>query len=259
MGEPSGDGDENDGASSQAAGRPRERPSPEEVIDRYDFEDFGPVEMAEMSAEEWEAVFDPASWITGQPLLDRVEADLKHRVRRGEVFAVVERIRDGGEDRLLAYSDVDYAIVYPDGSVEGEGTIRRDVEPVVVLCSMDDYEVPALPEGDLLPDPTAIEEGSGQLGNRLVQVIAVAQLVAGGFLLAAPLFVDLPGRGSTLLTTVAGLGFLLIGLFLLVMVANARLSDRFRAEEYRQRLRDAGVGSGDRPDFLPLGDDEADH
>jgi len=39
--------------------------------------------------------------------------------------------------------------------------------------------------------------------------------------------------------------------FMLVLVANARLSDRFRAEEFRNRLRSAGVGDGQRPAFVP--------
>ncbi|HKJ57619.1 MAG TPA: hypothetical protein VKA37_00190, partial [Halobacteriales archaeon] len=62
-----------------------------------------------------------------------------------------------------------------------------------------------------------------------------------------------PGGGAGLLTTVAGLGFLFIGLVIGVLVANARLSGRFRAEEYRRRLRAAGVGSDERPAFLPGG------
>jgi hypothetical protein len=33
-------------------------------------------------------------------------------------------------------------------------------------------------------------------------------------------------------------------------VANARLSDKFRAEEFRNRLRAVGLEDGDRPDFL---------
>ena len=48
---------------------------------------------------------------------------------------------------------------------------------------------------------------------------------------------------------------------LFVLVANARLSGRFRAEEYRERLEAAGVGREERPDFVPVGidDEEAEH
>ena len=229
-----------------------------EVEAKYDFDDFGPADMAEMSVEEWEAVFDPETWITGTALLDRVEADLKAKVETRDVFAIVERVDDDG-DRVLAYSDEGYALVFPDGTVEGEGTVLRDVKPVVALCSMEDYDVPAMPEGDdLLPDPDDVPEGTGELGNVLVQAVGVVQLLAGIFLLVSPLLFDLGGRGSVLLTTVLGLIFLGIGLFLLVLVANARLSDRFRAEEYRQRLRAMDVGGDGRPDFVPVGDRDGD-
>jgi hypothetical protein len=53
---------------------------------------------------------------------------------------------------------------------------------------------------------------------------------------------------------IGGLGFLTIGLILFTVVANARLSDRFRAEEYRNRLRAIGLESGERPDFVPIED-----
>ena len=52
------------------------------------------------------------------------------------------------------------------------------------------------------------------------------------------------------LVVVAALGFLFIGIFLFVVVANARLSDKFRAEEFRNRLRAIGLEDGERPDFL---------
>jgi membrane protease YdiL (CAAX protease family) len=55
---------------------------------------------------------------------------------------------------------------------------------------------------------------------------------------------------TVLLNAVAGVGFALIGLFLFVMVANARLSDKFRAEEFRNRLRAVGLEDDERPDFL---------
>ena len=47
--------------------------------------------------------------------------------------------------------------------------------------------------------------------------------------------------------------FLLVGVFLFVVVANARLSDRFRSEEYRNRLR--AVRDHGRPDFVPIDDE----
>ena len=224
----------------------------ERVETEYDFEDFGPADMAEMSVEEWEAAFDADTWITGDRLLDRVEADLKSRVKRRDVFAVVER----EDDVLLAYNDVEYAIVRPDGSVEGEGSLRRTVEPIVALCSMDDYDVPELPEGQLLPDPADIDEGTGQLGNTVLQVVAGTQVLAGLFILVSPLLPLGDGAGSVLLTTVVGLAFVVVGILLFVLVANARLADRFRAEEYRERLRAAGVGTDRRPAFLD--DDDGD-
>jgi hypothetical protein len=55
---------------------------------------------------------------------------------------------------------------------------------------------------------------------------------------------------------VAALFFLLVGFFLFFVVANARLSDRFRSEEYRNRLRAVGLEDGERPDFLPPLDED---
>ena len=150
-----------------------------EVDEKYDFENFGPEDMAEMSLEEWEVAFDPDSWITGTELLDRVEADLKHRIALREVFAVVERITRDGEPQLAAYSDEGYAIVYPDGSVEGRGTVLRDVKPTVALASMEEYEVPEPPEDDQLPQPDDVTEGSGELGNKLMQTIGVIHVLGG--------------------------------------------------------------------------------
>jgi len=147
------------------------------VEEKYDFEDFGPAQMAEMSAEEWDAAFDPDTWITGSELLDRLEADVKHRVITRDVFARVERIAD--PDRLVAYSDEGYAVVYPDGSIEGSGTVLRDVKPLVALCSMAEYDPPEMPEGDLLPEPMEVPQGSGEFGNLMVQLVAGAQVLAG--------------------------------------------------------------------------------
>jgi len=226
----------------------------ERVEERYDFEDFGPSDMAEMSAEEWEAAFDPETWIVGDELLDRVETDLKRRIASREVFAVLERVEMEGEPRLVAYSDEGYAIVSPDGSVEGQGTVLRDVKPTVALCSMDSYDVPEGPEDVSLPDPADVPEGTGQLGNNLLQLVAASQLVAGVGLIGVWMFTDAiptPGGYVDLVAPLMGFIFIGIGVFLFAVVANARLSDRFRAEEFRARLRAAGVEDGDRPEFLP--------
>ncbi|MFB6195557.1 MAG: hypothetical protein ABEI80_05260 [Haloplanus sp.] len=224
------------------------------VEEKYDFEAFGPDDMAEMSVEEWEAAFDPETWIVGPELIDRVEADLENRIASRDVFAVLERFERDGEERLVAYSDEGYAIVAPDGSVEGRGTVLRDVKPTVALCSMDSYEVPDPPEDVSLPDPDEVPEGTGQLGNNLLQLVASAQVLAGLGLLGAWLFTDtIPTSGGfiNLVAPVTGLVFVGIGVFLFAVVANARLSDRFRAEEFRARLRAVGVDDDDRPDFLP--------
>jgi hypothetical protein len=233
----------------------------QQVEAKYDFEDFGPADMAEMSAEEWEVAFDPESWITGPELLDRVEADLKQRIADRDVFARLER----EPDRLIAYSDTGFAVVHPDGSVEGEGTVLRDVKPTVALCSMDDYEVPESPPDDVLPDPQDVPEASGQLGNNILQVIAGAQILAGVALASAWLLSSLnvvslsaqtgSGQLNPVLLFVAGMGFVAIGVFLFVVVANARLSDRYRAEEFRNRLRAVELEDGERPSFLPSDDD----
>ncbi|WP_254537616.1 DUF7319 domain-containing protein [Halomarina litorea] len=217
-----------------------------QVEEKYDFDNFGPRDMAQMTAREWDAVFDPDSWITGPELLDRVEADVKTRVVQRDVFARVERFSD--PDRLVAYSDEGYAVVYEDGTVEGMGTVLRDVKPSVALASMDDYDVPEMPEGEVLPRPLEVPEGTGELGNQVLQVVAGVQVLMGVALVFSPLVVDL-GR-SWVVALVAGLGFLVIGGLLFLVVANARLSDKFRAEEYRNRLRAVGLDSDERPAFL---------
>jgi hypothetical protein len=225
-----------------------------QVEEKYDFDDFGPADMAEMSVDEWEAAFDPETWVVGPELLDRVEQDLKGRIATRDVFAVVERFETDGEERLVAYSDEGYAIVTPDGSVEGQGTVLRDVKPTVALCSMDSYEVPDAPDDVSLPDPDDVPEGTGQLGNNLLQFVALAQILTGLGLLAAWLFTDAvptPRGVVNLVPPVVSLVFVGIGVFLFAVVANARLSDRFRAEEFRNRLRAVGVDEDDRPDFLP--------
>jgi len=223
------------------------------VEEQYDFDDFGPAEMAEMTVEEWEAAFDPETWIVGVDLLDRVEADLRRRVASREVFAVVERIEEGGEPRLAAYSDEGYAVVYPDGTVEGRGTVLRDVKPTVALCSMESYEVEEPPADASLPDPEEVTQGSGEFGNLMLQVVAAIQILAGVGLFVAWLATPL----TTIVAPAMAAVFLLVGLFLLAVVANARLSDRFRAEEYRDRLRAVDLEEGERPEFLPVDADES--
>jgi len=237
----------------------------EQVEETYDFENFGPADMAEMSLEEWESAFDPETWIVGEELLDRVEQELNARVAIREIFAIVERVSDG-EDRVIAYSDEGYAVIYADGSVEGEGTVLRDVKPTVALCSMDSYELMDPPADGSLPEPRDVVEGSGEFGNLMLQIVAGVQVAVGIALLVA--WLALPSL-STVVAPIAAIGFLAIGFFLFLVVANARLSDRFRVEEFRNRLRalenadeqwtnvlpeelrDAGVGGGNGSDERP--------
>lgn len=256
---------DSDGAGNGDPGADADAPTDVETLrrrveEKYDFEHFTPADMVEMTVDEWEAAFDADAWITGPALLDRVEAELRSRVARRNLFAVVERTTVDGQERVLAYDDVGYAMVGRDGTVEGEGPMVEDVEPVVALCSMEDFDVAEPPADAGLPDPDDVEPESGGLGDTLLLAVAVVQVVAGLGLLLAPLFVDLnpdgPERGAALLTTVAGLGFLAIGIVIGLLVANARLSGRFRAAEYRERLLAAGVGGGERPSFLPDADAE---
>ena len=224
------------------------------VEEQYDFEDFGPREMTEMDADEWEAVFDADSWITGTALLDRVEQELRANVQRREVFAVVERVGDGDDDRVVAYSDEGYVIVRPEGTVKGTGTVLRDVEPMVALCSMESYDVPDVDEDAGLPHPDVVAGGSGDFGNRMLQVVAGATVLSGVafvlvWLASVVGAVDIGFAGAIVLTL--GLLFVVVGGFLFLTVANARLSDRMRAEQYRDRLRAVGAGTDERPEFLP--------
>jgi hypothetical protein len=242
-GEGEGNRDEWDGEGDEApAGELSTEELRAQVEDRYDFDEFSPEDMKRMSPEEWDAAFDPDSWITGEELMDRVEADVKAAVVRRDVFARVERLSN--PDRIVAYSDEGYAVVYGDGGIEGSGTVLRDVKPVVALCSMEEYEPSTMPDGDLLPDPMEVPEGSGEQGNLMLQLIAATQGIAGLVLLGAGVL-----DGSPLLV-VAGLGFLVITFLLFFTVANARLSDKFRAEEYRNRLRAVGLDGDDRPEFM---------
>lgn len=236
-------------SSDSEAGSDAEEPSVEalrrEVEEKYDFDDFGPQDMDRMTAEEWDAVFDPETWITGGELLDRVEADMKQRIADRDVFARVERLSD--PDRLIAYSDEGYAVVFEDGTVTGEGIVLRDVKPSVALCSMDEYEVPEPRPGAVLPHPSEVPEGSGTLGHRMMLLVGVAMVLMGVLLIGS---VIVGGAERALVGTAFGLVFVVIGLALFVVVANARLSDRFRAEEYRDRLRAVGRGSEERPAVL---------
>jgi hypothetical protein len=107
--------------------------------------------------------------------------------------------------------------------------------------------VPDVPEGEVLPTPAEVPEGGSELGNQMLQVVAFAQALAGLALVGAFIF-----AGATVIALVAGLFFLAIAFVLFFTVANARLSDRFRAEEFRDRLRAMNVGEGERPDYLPV-------
>ncbi|MFC7069304.1 DUF7319 domain-containing protein [Halobaculum lipolyticum] len=234
-----------------------------EVEEKYDFDNFRPADMAEMTMAEWEVAFDPDTWITGRDLLDRVEKDLRNRIAAREVFAVLDRRND--PPSVVAYSDEGWAVVYADGSVEGEGTVLRDVKPTVALCSMDSYEVREPPEEYELPTPEEVQGGTGEFGNLMIQAVAGMQIL-GGLVLGTVWLLSVLSRGpvtwvplfpdfsvTTIAAPVAAGFFLLIGVFLFAVVANARLSDRFRAEEYRDRLRAAGISErGDGAEFVPF-------
>ena len=241
-GDDSKDGDSDNGDDELAELR-------EAVEEKYDFDNFGPAEMAKMSGEEWEAAFDAETWITGARLLDRVEADLKSKIAAREIFAVVER----EPDQLVVYSDTGYAVVSADGTVEGEGGVRRDVEPVVAMCSMDDYEVGEPPADYELPSSDSVPEQTGEFGNLMVQIIAGGQLLGGLALVVA--FMPPLRLVDTIVAPVVGGLFIIVGIGLFALVANARLSDRFRAEQYRNRLRAVEAGGIDRPEIE--GDDTA--
>ncbi|RRJ32012.1 DUF7319 domain-containing protein [Halocatena pleomorpha] len=243
----------------EPAGSDTEEPSVEalrrQVEEKYDFDDFGPRDMERMTPEEWDAAFDPETWITGTELLDRVEADMKQRIADRDVFARIERLSD--PDRLVAYSDEGYAVVFGDGSVKGEGIVLRDIKPSVALCSMDEYEAPELQQGEVLPHPSEVPEGSGSLGHRMMLFVGVAMAVMGVLLIGSTV---VSGSERAVIGTAFGLGFIVVGVVLFVIVANARLSDRFRSEEYRDRLRAVGRGSDEQPtvlDELETDDDDA--
>jgi len=115
---------------------------------------------------------------------------------------------------------------------------------------MESYDVPEVPDGEVLPTPAEVPEGGSELGNQMLQVVAFAQAIAGLALIGAFIL-----AGATVIALVAGLFFLAIAFVLFFTVANARLSDRFRAEEFRDRLRAMNVGDGERPDYLPVDED----
>ncbi len=222
------------------------------VEQKYDFENFGPSDMAEMTPEEWDVAFDEDSWITGDELLERVAAELKSRVAEREVFAVLEYATLGGERCLVAYSDSDYAIVYPDGSVEGRGTVVRDVKPTVALCSMEEYDVTEPPENWQLPAADSVPESGSELGNWMLQLIAATQILVG---LGALALWPIMGLGENIVMGAVGFLFVFIGFLLFFMVANARLSAKFQVTEYRDRLRSIGTADETRPSFLPIEDE----
>jgi len=110
---------------------------------------------------------------------------------------------------------------------------------------MDEYEVAEPPEHYQLPAPEAVPEQSGELGNLMLQIIAGMQLLGGLGLVGAWLLTDV----DTLVAPVIGGIFLVVGVVLFTLVANARLSDRFRAEQYRDRLRAVEAGGFERPEL----------
>ncbi|WP_435360656.1 DUF7319 domain-containing protein [Haloarchaeobius sp. DFWS5] len=228
-----------------------------QVEEKYDFENFGPQDMEEMSYEEWNAAFDAESWITGTELLDRVESDLNSQIANRDVFAILERVRYEGQECLLAYSDEGYAMVFPDGSVDGFGTVLRDVKPTVALCSMDEYDPADAPAGAVLPHPNEVPEGSGELGNLMLQIVAGVLGLGGLALFVGAAIADPPGGlgGDAIargVMVVVGIVFVLASVTLFLTVANARLSDRFRADQYKDRLRAIGLEDGERPEFVPV-------
>lgn len=240
-GEPSDSGAETGTPDAKEVEEPSVETLREQVEEKYDFDNFGPDDMARMTPEEWDAAFDIETWITGTELLNRVEADVKQRVADREVFARLERLSN--PERLIAYSDEGYAVVYEDGSVAGEGTVLRDVKPSVALCSMDEYDPPEMPEGTVLPRPSEVPEGTGTLGHRVIQVVGAVLVLMGLFLLIGGM-VGLTGEAGVV-GIFTGFIFIGIGIVLFVLVANARLSDRFRSEEYRDRLRAVGLSDAD--------------
>jgi hypothetical protein len=120
---------------------------------------------------------------------------------------------------------------------------------MVALCSMEEYEIPEPPESYRLPSPEAVPEQTGELGNLMIQIIAGMQLLGGVGLIGAWVFTDI----GLVAPAIGGI-FLVVGIFLFSLVANARLSDRFRAEQYRNRLRAVETDGFERPEELDSGE-----
>lgn len=192
--------------------------------------------------------------IVGKELLNRIELDVKDRISRRNIIAAIETIHIDDEVHLLIYDDTGYALISLDGSTSGMGSIRTEVENIVVLCSLSTYDVPELPSGDFFLGMNVPSKPSSGVGNKLLQMLASSFILIGILFLFSPLFVNFPRPGSGILTTVSGFGFILTGLFLLLVVVHSRLSDRFRSMEYADRLKKIGIGSDFRPDFLPPSD-----
>lgn len=219
----------------------------DDTAEGADYEEFGPADFEAMTPEEWTEAFDPESWITGEALLDRIEAELRSRVEARDVFALIERITHDGERCLLAYSDEGYALVYPSGELEGFGTVLRDVKPTVALCSIPEYEVEPVPDDiGTLPEPVSIDGDQDDFGNKMIQLVGFALVLSTVALIGGWMLADVPLAGA-----IVGIIFGIVAIFLLFTVANARLSSRYRAEAYRERLRAIGLGEGERPDFVP--------
>jgi hypothetical protein len=110
-----------------------------------------------------------------------------------------------------------------------------------------------------------VPEGSGELGNWMLQFMAGMQILVGVGIFVLWLFTPLidfragtaSGGSVNIIAPIAAGAFVLLGLFLFATVANARLSDRFRAEEYRDRLR-AVSEAGDRPAVHPFEGEDGD-
>tara|TARA_A100001037_G_scaffold273406_1_gene270315 strand:- start:7136 stop:7771 length:636 start_codon:yes stop_codon:yes gene_type:complete len=200
--------------------------------------------------EQSEFPIDLELSITGEELLLRVEADVKDRISRRNIVAVIETGNIDHQKHLLIYDNIGYALISLDGSVSGMGPIRTETENIVVLCSMTTYEVPEFPTGGFSLDTNNLSNNHDGIGNKLLQILGLSFILIGLFLLFSPLFLTFP-PGSGILTTVSALGFIFTGLFLLIVVVHSRLSDRFRSMEYHDRLAKMGIGSDFRPDFLP--------
>ncbi len=204
-----------------------------------------------VSTNPGEFIHSSEKIIVGTDLLDRIEADTKDRIRRRNILAMIERISIEGTGHILIYDDLGYALVEPDGSVSGIGSIRTEIENVVVLCSMSSYDVPELLNGNFLPKISSTYKPANQIGNKLLQTLSFSFFIIGFILLISPIFINFYASSATILTTISGLGFILTSLFIITLVIHSRLSDRFRSSEYQNRLKNIGIGSNSRPSFIP--------